>query len=105
MAFDLQLLLLLLLLPTCIPGAGCALVKINPSTTLIPDVPCLSPQILAPNDAAFDMLLRALGGGRKLPKDQFFKLPELQNILQMHIVPGAYTTGTRQGSAVEVWVA
>jgi hypothetical protein len=50
-------------------------------------------QILAPSDAAFDLLLRALGGGRKLPMEQFFKLPELQDILQMHIVPGAYRTG------------
>ena len=49
--------------------------------------------MLAPNDDAFDTLLRALGGVRKLPKEQFFRLPELKDILLYHILPGRYRTG------------
>eukprot|EP00798_Chlamydomonas_sp_ICE-L_P030316 gene30314-35309_t len=57
-------------------------------------IPSMGPYtILAPDDNAFDKLLRALGGGRLLSKEQFFKLPELKEILQMHIAPGRYTTG------------
>lgn len=52
------------------------------------------PQILAPTDDAFETLLRQLGGGgRRLPLDLFFQLPELPDILQYHVVPGLYTTG------------
>jgi uncharacterized surface protein with fasciclin (FAS1) repeats len=50
-------------------------------------------QILAPNDDAFTSFLRALGGGRKLPKEDLYKLPELKDILQYHIIPGRYLTG------------
>lgn len=55
-------------------------------------VPRGAAQVLAPNDAAFDALLRNLGGGRKLPRDQLLKLPELASILRYHVLPGQYTT-------------
>lgn len=51
------------------------------------------PQILAPNDDAFDSLLRSLGGGKRLPLDQFYALPELRDILKYHVLPGYYTSG------------
>jgi hypothetical protein len=56
-------------------------------------LPCPIQQILAPSNEAFDTLLRALGGGKKLPKEQLYKLPELKEILQYHIIPGHFTTG------------
>ncbi|KAG1674606.1 hypothetical protein FOA52_001855 [Chlamydomonas sp. UWO 241] len=59
-----------------------------------PGVPPKGPYtILAPNDDAFIALRVALGGGTPLPKDQFFALPELKEILQYHILPGKVTTG------------
>ena len=48
---------------------------------------------MAPSDEAFDKLARALGAGHKLSKEQLFRLPELKDILQYHIIPGRYTTG------------
>uniref|UniRef100_A0A383WQB5 FAS1 domain-containing protein n=1 Tax=Tetradesmus obliquus TaxID=3088 RepID=A0A383WQB5_TETOB len=57
-------------------------------------VPASGPYtIFAPNDDAFDAMLLNLGGGqRKLPLDQLLRLPQLNNILMYHIVPGQYTS-------------
>lgn len=49
--------------------------------------------MLAPTDEAFDTLLRQLGGGRPLPKAALLGLPELADILQYHVLPGAYASG------------
>jgi hypothetical protein len=50
-------------------------------------------QIFAPTDAAIDALLVTLGNGRPVPREALFRLPELQNIIMYHIVPGRYSTG------------
>ncbi len=50
---------------------------------------------MAPTDEAFTTLLRQLGGGRRLPKERLFELPELPQILLYHILPGRFLTGAR----------
>lgn len=56
----------------------------------------LHPQLLAPNEDAFDQLRINLGGGRPLPKDALYRLDQLRNILLYHIIPGAYHAGAQQ---------
>ncbi|EFJ47213.1 hypothetical protein VOLCADRAFT_105189 [Volvox carteri f. nagariensis] len=49
-------------------------------------------QVMAPTDESFEVLLRQLGNGRRLPIETFYRLPELPDILQYHVIPGMYTT-------------
>ena len=49
-------------------------------------------QLLAPSDAAFEELQGQLGGGRVLPLALLLQLPELDDIIKYHIVPGRFST-------------
>ncbi|PNH12677.1 hypothetical protein TSOC_000376, partial [Tetrabaena socialis] len=60
--------------------------------------------LLAPTDAAFEQLLRQLGNGRKLPVEKLYRLPELPDILQYHILPGLYASGSFYNNT-PVWTA
>lgn len=52
-----------------------------------------APQVLAPSSAALKEFFATWGPAKGLNKEQIFALPQFKEVMESHIIPGAWMTG------------